>query len=159
MAKHMQILEDACERLWDDLEKLNKSAPDPAKDAEQYHRIMSAIADSVGIKMAEEAEEDGYSTRRGMPRGGYSGIYWGPQMYGNAYRGNSYGDDWAMGGMSEARGQRRDNMGRYSRNDGYSMHDAEKQEMLRMLRRNMDDAPERDREIYRRFIGELENMH
>lgn len=172
MAKHMEIIKDACERLWKTLEKLNESNPDPVRDGEQYHHVISAIYKAAGIKMIEEAEEEEeYSQRRGGGQRGFSGMY-DPVWYASIRRGNSYGGgerDWDMEGMSGARNQRRDSMGRFSReggngggnsyrNDGggYSGHD-NSQRLMSMLYQMRDNATsDHERMKYQNMIETME---
>ena len=77
--------------------------------------------------------------------------------YSNAsmnYRGRSYrGNGRSYDGMSNARGRRRDSMGRYSNN--YSYDD----EMIAELQNLMEDAPdEKTRQEFKRFIQKIESM-
>lgn len=77
--------------------------------------------------------------------------------YSNAsmnYRGRSYrGNGRSYDGMSNARGRRRDGMGRYSNN--YSYDD----EMIAELQNLMEDAPdEKTRQEFKRFIQKIESM-
>jgi hypothetical protein len=95
---------------------------------------------------------------RGGNRGGNRG--------GRSYRGGSYEGyydgsyDDGMGG-SYARGRRyakRDSMGRYSREGGYSRADG-KQEYIEHMRDMMMDAPdEKTRQSIQRMIAEMENQ-
>lgn len=82
--------------------------------------------------------------------GGDSGSY--------AYR-NSYNDGYDN--MSRARGRnaKRDSMGRYSRDDGYSRTYSRngKEDYMSQLRDMMEDAPdERSRQSIQRMIREME---
>lgn len=82
--------------------------------------------------------------------GGYSG-----NSYRGSYRDGSYRD----GGMSN-RGRRRDSMGRYASDDGYSRnysrHDG-REEYLDQLRDMMEIAPdEKSRQNIQRMIREME---
>lgn len=65
---------------------------------------------------------------------------------------------YADGGMSNRRGQRRDSMGRYSReNRGYSREDA-RADMVSDLYALMQDVPdEQTRRRFQRFISEIES--
>lgn len=91
-------------------------------------------------KIIEAYEEEEYSNAgggsyaRGGNRGGRS--YRGYSREGGSYRGGSYA-------------QRRDSMGRYSRDDG----------MIMELRELMKDAPDdRTRQEFQSFISRIENM-
>lgn len=69
--------------------------------------------------------------------------------------GRPYYDDMD-GGMSHARGARRDSIGRYSRNNGYSYADA-KEDMMSELREIMKGAPDEEtKQEFRDFIRKLE---
>lgn len=77
--------------------------------------------------------------------------------YSNAsmnYRGRSYrGNGRSYEGMSNARGRRRDSMGRYSNNYSYD------EEMVAELRELMEEAPdERTKQEFKRFIQKIESM-
>jgi len=77
---------------------------------------------------------------------GYSGNY--PNM------GGSYGD-MNRGSYRRSYAQKRDSMGRYSRERGYSRDNG----MVEELRELMQDAPdERTRQEFQRFITKLESM-
>lgn len=90
--------------------------------------------------MAGGSYEDSYA-RRGQSR--RSGRY----MSGGSYR------SYARGRGSNAR---RDNMGRYSREDGYSMAS---EDMVDELRELMQDAPdEQTRKEFQKFIQRIESM-
>ena len=77
--------------------------------------------------------------------------------YSNAsmnYRGRSYrGNGRSYDGMSNARGRRRDSMGRYSNN--YSYDD----EMIAELQNLMEDATdEKTRQEFKRFLQKIESL-
>ena len=81
-----------------------------------------------------------------MEEEGYSGNY--------PYMGNSYGD-MGRGGSYRRYPQKRDGMGRYSRERGYSRDNG----MVEELRELMQDAPdERTRQEFQRFITKIESM-
>lgn len=63
-------------------------------------------------------------------------------------------------GMSMARGRRRDSMGRYSSDRGYSRrYSMDNREMMQELKELMNDAPdERTRQEFQRFISKMEQM-
>ena len=100
-------------------------------------------------------------------RGGRGGNRGGGRSYrGGSYRGGS--DEGGMGGSyddgmggSYARGRRnarRDSMGRYSREGGYSRADG-KQEYIEQMRDLMMDAPdEQTRQSIQRMISEMEQQ-
>ena len=111
-----------------------------AGDAEYVDRLTHILKSVKGvIKMEEEAEmDDGYSERmysRGYDRGSYRG----------SYDGGSYG----RGRMNV----RRDSMGRYSSNDGYSRGG----NMVDELRELMMDAPDQEtRQEMQRLIDKMQ---
>ena len=111
-----------------------------AGDAEYVDRLAHILKSAKAIiKMEEEAEmDDGYSERmysRGYDRGSYRG----------SYDGGSYG----RGRMNA----RRDSMGRYSSNDGYSRGG----NMVDELRELMMDAPdEQTRQEMQRLIDKMQ---
>lgn len=91
-------------------------------------------------KIIESYEEEGYSN----------------EMGGGSYRrgGNSYA--YARGGRGRGSNARRDSMGRYSNERGYSRAAEDMAEQLREL---MEDAPdERTRAEFRKFIAKIEQM-
>lgn len=70
------------------------------------------------------------------------------------YMGGSYGD-MNRGSYRRSYAQKRDSMGRYSRERGYSRDNG----MVEELRELMQDAPdERTRQEFQRFITKLESM-
>ena len=101
-------------------------------------------------KIIENYEESEYSGNMGNMGGSYA-------SGGRDYRGGSYRYD---GGMSYARGRgrnaRRDSMGRYSSERGYS-RDA--QDMADQLRDLMEDAPDETvRRDIERLLRKIEQM-
>lgn len=85
---------------------------------------------------------------------GYSGNYSMNRSYarGGNYANRSYRNSYARGRGSNAR---RDSMGRYSSNDGYSMAD----DMVSKLYEVMEDAPdEQTRKDIQRIITKMEQM-
>ena len=82
-------------------------------------------------------------TNKAMERDGYSegGMSYGRPYY-DEMDGHSYGRT------------RRDSMGRYSRNDGYSYA---KHDMIKELHDLMREAPEDMKPEFKRFIGRLED--
>lgn len=111
-----------------------------AGDADYIDKLTHILKSVKGvIKMEEEAEmDDGYSERmysRGYDRGSYRG---------------SYGDGSYGRGRMNAR---RDSMGRYSSNDGYSRGG----NMVDELRELMMEAPDQEtRQEMQRLIQKME---
>ena len=96
--------------------------------------------------------------------GEYSNASYARGNRGNSYDGygmsNRYYDDGMMSyargdGRGRGRNAKRDSMGRYSSERGYSRDD----EMISELRELMHEAPdERTRQEFKRFIEKIENM-
>ena len=86
----------------------------------------------------------------GVDEDGYSGSY---PMWRGAYADGNRGS--YRGSYAGRRNARRDSMGRYSGERGYSRDGG----MVEELRELMEDAPdERTRQEFQRFIQKLENM-
>lgn len=99
---------------------------------------------------------DGRGGNRGGNRGG------GRSYHGGSYDGSYEGsyDDGMGGSYARGRGRnaKRDSMGRYSREGGYSRADG-KQEYIEHMRDMMMDAPdEQTRQSIQRMISEIENQ-
>lgn len=108
-----------------------------------------------------EAEEQGYSSR-GSYADGYDGTtyYRMRSMPGVSYRGGSYGGgSYGRDGGSFARGRgrnaRRDSMGRYSSDGGYSREDGLANELRELIERAPDEMT---RQKYQRMLDEMESM-
>lgn len=140
------------EYICDELEELERKADKDGKlsMAEiQYADVLAHTKKNL-LKGEEMMEESEYSMDSGnsYARGGRGQSRRG----GNSYR---YGNEgsYARGRGSNAR---RDSMGRYSRQGGYSMAG---NEMLDELRDLMQDAPdEQTRMEFQRFIQRIEQM-
>ena len=171
MASHKEILRASCDRLWRLLDKLNESpdnAANNSKDAEQYHQILSALADSVGLKMAEQAEEErengaAYRGASYGPGGDWAGHHWDPYRYGGlAYRGGTYGgpeEGWTMDPAMAGRAQPRDSMGRWTGTQGgSSRRGAYGEGMVARLEAMMEQAPAADRRHFEKVLEHVENM-
>ena len=138
---YMKDLETLCDLLSEKIaEKTRKikNSGMTSSDLDQLDKLTHSLKSVKGtMKMEEEDEE------------GYSGMY--PYM--GSYRG-SY-DRGGMGG-SYARGRRnarRDSMGRYSGERGYSRND-----LADKMRELMEDAPDdRTRMDIQRMVEKLEN--
>ena len=140
-----KLLEYVC----DELEELERKADKDGKlsMAEMQYADLLAHTKKNLLKGEEMMDESEYSMA------GYGGSYARGNQGGN--RGgngrNPYRNSYARG-----RNARRDSMGRYSRNDGYSMDSAE---MVDELRELMQDAPDdRTRQEFQRFISKIEQM-
>lgn len=148
-----KMIEFVCEQL-DELEK--KAAKGSMTVPEiQYADTLAHLKKNLLKSEEMMAEMDGeYSGNMGgsYARGGRQG---GSSNRGGSYRGNSYrgsyeGGSYARGdGRGRGSNARRDSMGRYSSEQGYS-RDAE--EMAEQIRDLMEQAPD---EMIRRDIEKL----
>ena len=120
------------EKLCEELEEIARKQEMSAGDLEAAHKLTDTIKNIDKIEMLEE---DGGYSRAGD---------WEADMRGTYGRGSSY------------RGRKRDSMGRYSR-DGrmYSRADA-KEHMMDQIEDMMGGANEREKEILRRAMEQLE---
>lgn len=130
-------MEAACELLHEqisDLIRKVKNSGMSTGDLEKLDKLTHSLKSVKGTMQMEQAEEDGYS-----------GMY--PYM--GSYGRGSYGNG-GMGGGSYAR--KRDSMGRYSRERGYSRND-----LSDKLRELMEEAPdEHARKKIQRLIDDME---
>lgn len=135
-------MEMACELLHEqlgDLVRKIKNNGMSSGDLEKLDKLTHSLKSVKGTMQMEQAEEDGYS---GMyPYMGYGrGSY---EHGGNGMTGGSY---------ARGRGQRRDSMGRYSSERGYSRND-----LSDKMRELMEDAPdERTRREIQQMIDRLD---
>ncbi len=127
------------EKLCEELEEIARKGELGAGDLEIIHKLTDTIKNIDKIEMLEE--DDGYS-RDGD---------WEADMRGTYGRGSSY------------RGRKRDSMGRYSRTGRmypdrvYSRGDA-KGHMMEQMEDMMGGANEREKEILRRAMDQLEKV-
>lgn len=146
------------EYVCDELEELERKADKDGKlsMAEMQYVDMLAHTKKNLLKAEEMMGEDGeYSmngeggmmSNRSYTRGGNRGG-------GNRSNdGGSYRSSYARG---RGRNARRDSMGRYSRDEDYSM---DASEMVEQLREMMQDAPDQQtRQEFQRFIQKIEQM-
>ncbi len=133
----MKALYDLKEKFYEELEELAHKGELGAGDLELAHKLTDTIKNINKICMLEE--DGGYSQTGDWETGSYG-------------RGNSY------------RGRKRDSMGRYSRegrggysrDGGYSRHDA-KEGIMRQLHEMLEEpGNEREREMIRRFMEQME---
>lgn len=147
MANYLDTIEDICEKLHKELkkanEKLDKNGEINERDAEYLRNLMSAMKSAKTIKAMEESN---YSNE-------YSGVYPYP-VYGR-----SYNDGTMNNGGSNDRGRgsqaKRDSMGRYSSEYGYSRADA-MEDMAADIRSAMPSLPEEIKHDAQRFLSKLE---
>lgn len=139
----MHKLYELKEMLCKELEEYGSKGELTAGSLDVVDKLAHAIKNLD--KIIEAYEEEGYSNR-----GSYEGSY--------AYaRGGNRGGGRSNRGYSREGGsyaQRRDSMGRYSR-DGYSYNDG----MIEELKGLMEDAPdERTKQEFQSFIRKIESM-
>lgn len=137
-------MEMGCELLheqFSDLVRKIKANGMSTGDLDKLDKVAHALKSIKGTMQMEKADEEGYSGMypyMGYGRGGYD-------------RGGSYTD-----GGSYARGRtnaRRDSMGRYSGERGYSRND-----LSDKLRELMEDAPdEHSRKKIQRLIEDMDD--
>ena len=143
------------EYICDELEELERKADKEGKlsMAEVQYGDMLAHFKKNLLKSEEMmGEEEEYSMARGGNRGGQSRRGGMPMYGGNSYRYEGEGS-YARG---RGRNARRDSMGRYSREGGYSMAG---EDMIEELRDLMQDAPDdQTRMEFQRFISKIEKM-
>lgn len=140
--KHLEKLKEA---LCEELDKFGKSGDITVNSLEKIHKLTDTIKNIDKIMMLEE-------------EGGYS---------------EGYMDDGVMYGNSYARGRKyakRDGMGRYSKDVGYSEDDDYSERrmvrgyskdeatdhLMRQLGNMMEDADPKQRETLKKWMRELE---
>ena len=135
----MHELYKLAEMLCEELEDQAKNGELNAGNLENIDKLSHALKNVYKIiESIEEMEEEGYSNAMN---------YGGNSYRGGAYRGNSY-----AGGRG--RYARRDSMGRYSRERGYSRDAGEMIEQLRDMEQTAPD--EQTRQDIQRLISNLE---
>lgn len=127
------------EKLCEELEEIARKGELGAGDLEIVHKLTDTIKNIDKIEMLEE--DDGYS-RDGD---------WEMEGRGSYNRGSSY------------RGRKRDSMGRYSRTgrmypDRVYSRDSAKDRMMEQMEDMMGGANEREKEILRRAMDQLEKV-
>lgn len=131
----MHDLHELKEKLLKELEEYGGNAKYSKEDVETIKYMASAIDHICNIS----EDEEGYSSHYPY----YGGTY-ADGMDDRSYRGRSY---------AGRRGARRDSMGRYSGERGYSRND-----LADKMRELMEDAPdERTRQEIKRMVEKLEN--
>lgn len=133
------------DKLWEELEKLDREGKLSAGDLELAHKLSDTIKNLDKICILEDEMEGGYSQAGDWEATG--------RMSGRYDKGSSYanrGKHYVRGHYSRSDG-RRDDRGRYSGADGRS-------KMMEHLEMALDSADEKDREDIRRFIRKLEDM-
>lgn len=144
------------EYICDELKGLEKKAESGQNlsmaELEYLNKLTETKKNLLKIEMLEEDSEYSNAMGGSYARGGRGGRS-------NASYAYSMDDEMSMRGGSYARGRgrnaRRDSMGRYSSEGGYSRNDG----MIMELRELMQDAPDdRTRQEFERFIQKMEMM-
>lgn len=156
---YMKSLYEICEMLGEQLADATsrlKSAGGKINNQDvDYIDKLTHSMKSVKAVIAMMEEEEGYSNE-GSYEGGSNRSY---SRNGGSYRGSYRNGGGSYEGGSYARGRgryaKRDSMGRYSREEGYSRAD----EMIDSLREMMESAPDdKTRQEFQRFISKMEQM-
>lgn len=166
MEKKLETLYDLCEIVSRELEDCNekirkaggKLSPGDVEYLDKLTHMLKSLKTTIAM-MESEDEEGGYSGRY-VPR---MGAYYGPggMSYAGGRGGNRGGGSNRGGssydGGSSYRGQRRDSMGRYSRDGGYS-YAAELDGIMEDLRDVMSELPAEKRRTAEKLMAELDRM-
>lgn len=155
----MHELYELKEMLMDELKEYGKKGEMTSGTLEVVDKLSHAIKNLCKIIESYEEEEEysmaggGSSYRGGSRYSRRGGSYEGGGQGGQGGGGSSY----ARGGrQGRGRNARRDSMGRYSREGGYSYGS---EQMVQELRELMEDAPDdRTRQEFERFIQKIEQM-
>ena len=142
----MENLYKIKEALWKELEKSETARSGELKggELEAIHKLTDTIKNIDKICMLEE--ESGYIEAVDGDDYGHGSSY---ANRGKHYVRGNYSCDGGRDGMGEY-SSRRDNRGRYSRDDGRS-------EMMRHIEAALDSANEQDREAIKRLMRQMEN--
>ena len=139
----MKELHELKDMLCEELKEYGKKGDLTAGSLEVVDKLTHTIKNLDKIIEKYEDEE-------------YSGMYW-PYAYEGGQDGGSYarGDQGRGGNRGGSYARRRDSMGRYSRESGYSRHG----DMIMELQELMQDAPdEKTRMEFQKFINKMEQM-
>ena len=148
------MFDNLCEFIKTELSEIDRKAKSGKVTVPEleYADTLAHLKKSLLTSEAMEESEGGYSSRYNMmPR------------YGYAYEGRSYNDGMSRsdsyGGMSNAgrRNAKRDSMGRYTRDGGYSYADS-MESLLDEMRGMMGGLPEEKRREVQRFVDKMERM-
>lgn len=143
----MQIYYELKDMLHDELAEIVKKGELSAGSLETVDKLLNSIKNACKIVMYDEYSEDRHSYADGGSTGGYS------NARGMNTKRDSMGRYARESGYSNARGGRG---GRYSRNSGYSY--AEDNEKVELLNEMLSDASnEEEKRIIHKLIHRLEN--
>lgn len=149
----MHELYELKEMLMDELKEYGSKKDMSTGSLEVVDKLSHTIKNLC--KIIEDMEDEQYSmANEGMMQGGQSSRRGG----GRSNRGGSYENRGGSYAYARGRGRnaRRDSMGRYSNEGGYSQA---AEDMVDELRDLMEDAPdERTKQEFQRFIKKIEQM-
>lgn len=160
MEDKIKTLYELCETISRELEDANEKIRNAggkvtAGDVDYIDKLTHSLKSiKTTIAMMESEDEGGYSGRNMPMYGGRS------NRSGGSYEGSYDGGSYARGRGSNAR---RDSMGRYSRESGYSRNESYSyadgmEELLTEMRGMMGDLPEEKRREVQRFVDKMERM-
>ena len=146
----MHDFDELKEMLMEEVKKITKKGELNAQNLEAIDKLLNSIKNACKITMYEEYAEDGYSyadSDRDMSTYSYA------RGRGSNARRDSMGRYSNEGGYSNARGGMRG----YSRR-GYSYDDGDKEEKVEMLREMMNEvSSEEERRALQKIIRKMEN--
>ena len=152
----MHELYELKEQLLDELKEYRSKQKKTMDDLMVIKYLTSSIDHLCNIIM--NAEEEEYSGRGSYNMGG--GNYSRENRYSREGRGgNRYAYEGGQGGGSYARGRnaRRDSMGRYARESGYSRTDGV-EELVDDIRGMMQELPQGLQQEAQKFVQKLEQQ-
>lgn len=144
----MEYIKDICEigeKVGKLLKEINRNEEIKVSDAAAVKQLMSIVQKSMDIEMMDEERNGGYS------QGGdwmAEGTYGRGSSFANRGRHlvrAHYSHDGSDDSMRDGYSSRRDSRGRYSREDG-------RDKMIGHLKAAWDDAPEKDRQEFMRYL-------
>lgn len=152
----MHTYYEAKEMLKRELDDIIQKGELSAGSLETIDKLLNAIKNACKITMYEEYKEDGYSyADSDMDMSNYSYARGNGRGRGSNARRDSMGRYSSEGGYSNARGGRSNRVG-YSR-AGYSYDDGDKEEKVEMLREMMQEAKtEEERRALQKIIRRME---
>lgn len=159
----MHELYELKEKLMKELSEYSQNGKFSKEDAEVIKYLSSAIDHICNIVMA--AEEEGYSEEGGRYRNSYEGgggrySYEGGGGGGNRGGGGQGGSYARRGGGGRGRGRnaRRDSMGRYSTEMGYSRAEDDVDSLIQELQEMSQELPQEKQREVQKFIQKMEQM-
>lgn len=154
MADWTKDMHSICEKLTDEISEMNKKMDKnggkmSAGDLEALDKLTHALKSVKTTLAMEEYDDESSGDYRGSyARGGNRGG--GRSREGGSYEGGSYA-------RGRGRNARRDSMGRYSNEYGYSRDEAI-DDMAEDIRAAMPTMPEELKRDAQRFLSKLEQM-